>query len=208
MPFIIGLTGGIGSGKSSAAKIFRELGAGVIDTDEVAHRLTAAGQPATAEIREQFGAEYLQPDGALDRARMRALVFSDSAARRKLEAILHPRIRAEVTALASGAVAPYVVAVVPLLVETGAYRGLVQRVLVVDCDEATQVARALQRGGIAEHEVRAIIAAQAGRTARLAHADDVVRNDRDPAALREQLVVLHWRYLELARSAAVSGNRG
>jgi len=199
MPFIIGLTGGIGSGKSSAAEIFHKLGAAIIDTDEIAHRLTTAGQPGAAVIRNQFGPDYLQAEGALDRERMRALIFSDTAARRKLEAILHPLIRAETAALVKKISTPYVIVVVPLLVETDAYRDLLQRVLVIDCDESLQFARALQRGGLTEHEVQAIIAAQAGRAARLAYADDIVRNDRDLVALHAEVSSLHSKYLKLAQ---------
>ncbi len=199
MPFIIGLTGGIGSGKSSAAEIFHKLGAAIIDTDEIAHRLTAAGQPGAAVIRNQFGPDYLQADGALDRARMRALIFSDTAARHKLEEILHPLIRAEATALVKKISTLYVIVVVPLLVETDAYRDLLQRVLVIDCDESLQFARALQRGGLTEHEVQAIIAAQVGRAARLAYADDIVRNDRDLVALHAEVSALHSKYLKLAQ---------
>ena len=203
MPFAIGLTGGIGCGKSSAAEIFRELGVPIVDTDEIARYLTTAGQSAITAISDQFGAEYLQADGALDRARMRALVFSDPAARRKLEAILHPSIRAEVTAAVKAITAPYAIVVVPLLIETGANRSLVQRVLLIDCDESVQIARAMQRG-LSADEVRAIIAAQVDRATRLAHADDIVRNDRDPAALRKQIAALHSRYLRLARDATGS----
>jgi dephospho-CoA kinase len=201
MPFIIGLTGGIGSGKSSVAEIFHKLGAAIIDTDEIAHRLTAAGQPGVAVIRDQFGLDYLQADGALNRELMRALIFSDITARRKLEAILHPLIRTEIATLVKKISAPYVIIVVPLLIETSAYRDLVQRVLVIDCDEQTQIARALQRGGLTEDEVRAIIAAQANRTARLASADDIVHNDRDLIALHAEIAALHSKYLKLAQAS-------
>lgn len=207
MPFVIGLTGGIGCGKSSAAEIFGELGAAVIDTDEIAHLLTAAGQPGATAIREQFGAEYLQSDGALNRAHMRELIFTDAVARRKLETILHPLIRAEVAAQIANIAAPYVIVVVPLLIETGAYRNLIQRVLVIDCDESRQIARATQRGGFSERDVRAILAAQTDRATRCAHADDIVRNDRDPAALRTEIRALHARYLQLAHAAQNSGSK-
>ena len=204
MPFIIGLTGGIGSGKSTAAGIFQKLGTAIIDTDEIAHRLTAAGQPGTAVIRNQFGPNYLQIDGALDRARMRALIFSDAVARRKLEAILHPLIRAEATAIVNTISTPYVIVVVPLLVETTAYRDLLQRVLVIDCDESMQIARALQRDGLTENEVQAIIATQAGRAVRLAYADDIIRNDRDLIALHTEIAALHSKYLKLAQAVVNS----
>ena len=202
MPLVIALTGGIGSGKTSVANILAELGAAVIDTDEIAHRLTAAGRPGARAIGEHFGAEYLGADGALDRNRMRELVFSDPPARKKLETLLHPMIRAEVDAEVAAAAkrgeAPYVVIVVPLLVETGAYRNLARRVLVVDCDEQQQVARVARRSHLAAAAVRAIMANQVSRAERLRHADDVVRNDGDLAALRSAVEALHRKYLALA----------
>ena len=202
MPLVIALTGGIGSGKSSVAAILKELGALIIDTDEIAHRLTAPDQPGARAIGAQFGHGYLRQDGALDRERMRELVFSDPAAKKKLEAILHPMIRAEVSAEISAAVqrarAPYVVIVVPLLVETGAYRDLAQRILVVDCSEEEQIARVTQRGGLAADAVRAVIASQVSRAERLRHADDIVRNETDLVTLRADVVALHRKYLQLA----------
>jgi len=204
MPLVVALTGGIGSGKSSVAAILQELGAVVIDTDEIAHRLTAAGQSGALAVREKFGARFLRADSALDRDRMRELVFADPAARRKLEAILHPLIRAqvavEVSAAAKRAPASYIVIVVPLLIETGAYRDLVQRILVVDCSEELQIARAARRSGLGAAAVRAIIASQTSRVERLAHADDIVSNESDLAALRAAVIALHHKYLELARA--------
>lgn len=200
MPLVIALTGGIGSGKSTVAAMLGELGADIIDTDAIAHRLTAPGQPGARAIGEQFGADYLRADGALDRDRMRQLVFSDPAAKHKLEAILHPMIRAEVNAAVHVAHAPYVVIVVPLLIETGAYRDLAQRILVVDCSEQQQMARVIQRNGFAPEAAQAIMASQASRAERLGHADDVVRNETDLAALRAGVVALHRRYLDLAKT--------
>ncbi|MBI2294276.1 MAG: dephospho-CoA kinase, partial [Betaproteobacteria bacterium] len=156
MPLVIALTGGIGSGKSTVAAMLGELGAAIIDTDAIAHRLTAPGQPGARAIGEQFGAGYLRADGALDRDRMRQLVFSDPAAKKKLEAILHPMIRAEVNAAVRAAHAAYVVIVVPLLIETGAYRELAQRILVVDCSEQQQMARVIQRNGFTPEAAQAI----------------------------------------------------
>ena len=200
MPFCVGLTGGIGSGKSSAARIFDDLGAAVVDTDEISHELTRPGGAALAAIRGAFGEEYVAADGGLARASMRQRVFSDVAARRKLEAILHPLIRNEVRTRVAAVGRPYVVIVVQLLLETGAYRDLIQRILVIDCSEDTQVARTMERSGLTEGEVRAIMAAQAPRAARLAAADDVLLNDGDLAALRHAAAALHQRYLALARS--------
>ena len=200
MPFCVGLTGGIGSGKSSAARIFDELGAGVVDTDEISHDLTRSGGAALAAIRSAFGEEYVAADGGLARASMRQRVFSDAAARRKLEAILHPLIREEVRTRVAAANRPYVVIVVPLLLETGTYRDLIQRILVIDCSKEAQVARTMERSGLAEAEVRAIMAAQAPRAVRLAAADDVLLNDGDLAALRRAADTLHQRYLALSRA--------
>jgi dephospho-CoA kinase len=192
------VTGGIASGKTTVAKLFETLGAGLVDTDEIAHALTRAGQPAVVQISRQFGEEYLDAEGALDRARMRALVFSDADARRKLEAILHPLIRARAAARVDSSPAPYVLLVVPLLVETGGYRGLVQRVLVVDCDEELQVTRAMRRGGLSEQQARAILASQATREQRLGAADDVITNSAGLAELADQVRQLHTRYLAMA----------
>jgi dephospho-CoA kinase len=200
MTFCIGLTGGIGSGKSSAAEIFRELGAGVVDTDAISHELTRPGGAALAAISSQFGAEYIAADGGLDRSRMRHRVFSDPASKKKLEAILHPRIRAESAARIAGAREPYVIIAVPLLLETGAYSKLIDRVLVVDCAEEQQVARSVLRSAITADEVRAIMAAQIPRSERLARADDVLSNDNDIASLRRQVESLHAKYLALTRA--------
>ena len=198
MTFIVGLTGGIGSGKSAAATLFEEFGAAVVDTDAIAHELTAPGGTAIAPIRAAFGDEVVAPNGALDRAAMRRKVFTDAQAKGRLEAILHPMIRAEADRRSAAARAPYVVLVVPLLVESGGYRSRVQRVTVVDCPEAVQVARVMSRSGLSAEEARAIMAAQVGREARLAVADDVIDNGGELAALRPQIEALHRRYLEMA----------
>lgn len=198
MTFIVGLTGGIGSGKSAAATLFEEFGAAVVDTDAIAHELTAPGGTAIAPIRAAFGDEAVAPNGALDRAAMRRKVFTDAQAKGRLEAILHPMIRAEADRRSAAARAPYVVLVVPLLVESGGYRSRVQRIAVVDCPEAVQVARVMSRSGLSAEEARAIMAAQVGREARLAVADDVIDNGGELAALRPQIEALHRRYLEMA----------
>lgn len=199
MPYCVGLTGGIGSGKSTAAAMFAELGAAVVDTDAISRELTGPRGVAMAAIREQFGPEYVAADGSLERERMRALVFANAAAREALEAILHPLIRAEARAQVAAASAPYVVLVVPLLLETGAYADLVQRAVVVDCSEERQVERATRRGGISAEQVRAIMASQLPRAARRARADDVLDNEEGLDSLRAQVRALHARYLELAR---------
>lgn len=201
MPFCVGLTGGIGSGKSAAAALFGKLGAAIVDTDEISHRLTGPGGNAIAPIRARFGAASIAADGSLDRARMRERVFSDEAARKDLEAILHPMIRAQARAEIAGASAPYVIVVVPLLFETGAYRDLVKRVVVVDCDEEEQVRRVVARSGIAAAEVRRIMAAQLSRAERVKRADDVLDNSGPLETLREAVARLHRKYLDLARAA-------
>ena len=198
MRLCVGLTGGIGCGKSKAADMFAELGADIVDTDAIAHELTGPGGGAMAALRDSFGPEYLRDDGALNRERMRALVFSDPAARTRLESILHPLIRGESRRRIETSSAPYVVLVVPLLIETGGYRDVVDRILVVDCDESTQVARTMARSRLIEEDVRRIMSTQASRTQRLQHADDVISNDGDMNALRSQVESLHRRYLAAA----------
>jgi dephospho-CoA kinase len=198
MPYCVGLTGGIGSGKSRAAALFGELGAGVVDTDDISHEITAAGGSAMPAIAAAFGATVAAADGSLDRAVMRRLVFENPAARKQLEAILHPRIRELARSRVLDSSAPYVLLVVPLLLETGGYRDLVRRILVVDCDESLQVSRAMQRSNLTAEAVRAIMAAQLPRQQRLAGADDVIRNDGGIAELRERVAKLHQHYLKLA----------
>ena len=198
MSLVIGLTGGIGSGKSSAAKLFAALGACVIDTDEIAHELTQSHGAAISAIRQNFGVDFITVEGALNREKMRSLVFSDSASRQKLEAILHPLIRMAAARSAALASSPYVIMVVPLLLETGDYREMVQRVLVVDCDEQKQIVRAMARSGLSAHEVRAIMATQIARQQRLQQADDVIANDSNLAHLQQQVEALHQKYLALA----------
>lgn len=198
MPLKIGLTGGIGSGKSSVAAIFAKLGVEIVDADEISHRLTQPESPALASIRSQFGDSVFLPDGQLNRAKMRELVFSDTEAKQNLEAILHPLIRHEVANRLERSHSTYVLIVVPLLLETQGYRELVDRILVVDCDEAKQLARTMARSGLGKAEVLAIMANQLPRQARLAHADDVLDNSGDEENLHRQVAKLHEKYLVLA----------
>lgn len=200
-PFIVGLTGGIGSGKSAAADLFGEMGAAIVDTDLIAHRLTAPGGAAMEAVEAAFGAGVVAADGSLNRPAMRALAFEDPAARQRLEAILHPMIRSESERLCLLAEAAYVMLVVPLLVESGSYRKRVARLCVVDCPEEIQVARVMLRSRLEESQVRAIMAVQARRAVRLAAADDVVDNSGSHAQLQKQVAALHRRYLELAARA-------
>jgi dephospho-CoA kinase len=198
MPYLVGLTGGIGSGKTTVANLFVELGAGIVDSDEISRTLTATAGTATAEIGEHFGAEYVTAEGALDRDRMRKLVFGNEKARRELEGILHPRIREESQRLIAKTTAPYVIMVVPLLLESRTYRSLVNRVLVVDCSPETQVARVMQRSGLTREQVLAIMATQLPREERLRNADDIVDNDGEMSALRPQIPPLHRQFLKFA----------
>lgn len=199
--FVVGLTGGIGSGKSTVADAFVELGAALVDTDAIAHELTAAGGAAMPALIAAFGPAIADPAGALDRAAMRRLAFADPGVRQRLEGILHPLIRELSAARCRAASAPYVILAVPLLVESGSYRERCQRILVVDCPESLQIARVMARNGISEAEVRAILAAQASREARLAIADDVVVNDGERTILYRAVADLHAKYLTLARSS-------
>jgi dephospho-CoA kinase len=199
--FVVGLTGGIGSGKSAAAEEFARLGAAVVDTDEIARSLTAPGGAATPHIRSLFGDAFLDATGAMDRDAMRRQVFSDPAARQALERLLHPMIREESQRRIVAATTPYVVHVVPLLVESPDYRGRVNRVLVVDAPEEAQVERVRARSGLRMDEVRAIMLSQAPRAERLAAADDVIDNGSTLEALRRQVAGLHAKYLQLAKSA-------
>ncbi len=201
-PLVVGLTGGIGSGKSAVADMFGGLGAAIIDADAIAHELTGRAGAAMPAIHAGFGPDVVTPEGALNRSAMRQLVFSDAASRSRLEAILHPMIRAESelrshAALKNGA--PYLMMVVPLLLESGDPRSRVGRILVVDCPEETQIARVASRSQLAEPEIRRIMATQATRAQRLHVADDVIDNAGDLAALKVQVTTLHRNYLELAR---------
>jgi dephospho-CoA kinase len=195
--FVVGLTGGIGSGKSAAAEEFARLGATVVDTDAIAHELTAPGGAAVAEVERIFGKPFVA-GGAMDRKRMRDHVFADPQARRKLEGLLHPMIREESARRIAAATGPYVVHVVPLLVESPDYRRRVDRVLVVDCPEETQIERVRARSGLAADEVRAVMRSQVSRAERLAAADDVIDNGGSRDALRNQVAELHQKYLQFA----------
>jgi dephospho-CoA kinase len=199
---VIGLTGGIGSGKSAVSRCFEALGVPVVDADQVAREVVEPGQPALAEIAASLGADLVRADGTLDRARLRERVFADSDARRRLEAILHPRIRARMNErLASlPADTPYAVCVIPLLFETG-QRDLVDRVLVVEADEAIRVARVTGRDGVSEDQVRRILAAQCPAEVRAAGADDLILNEGSESELAAKVSALHEKYLALARRA-------
>lgn len=201
MKLVVGLTGGIGSGKSAVADRFAACGAVIVDTDVIAHELTAAHGAAIEPVRAAFGDDLITPEGALDRAAMRRRVFADPSLRARLEALLHPLIRTEseihLHRLAN-ANFPYAVLVVPLLVETPGYLDRVKRVCVVDCPDETRIARVMARNGLARQEVLAIMAAQASRAERLAAADDIIDNAGNMAELESQVAVLHAKYSQIA----------
>jgi len=200
-PLRIGLTGGIASGKSTVAAMFAELGVPVIDTDVIARQVVEPGEPALREISDAFGPAVIAADGSLNRPAMRALVFADAAARQRLEAILHPRIREQTVQQANAADGTYQLIVVPLLVESP-LREFVDRVLVVDCDEATQIQRLLARDAESEDQARRMVAAQSSRAGRLAIADDVITNDGGFDATLRQVGALHRQYSRLAARRA------
>ena len=200
MKLVVGLTGGIGSGKSAAAEEFARLGATLVDTDAIAHELTGTGGAAMADVERVFGKSVIAESGAMDRRRMRERVFADPAAKKALEDLLHPLIRDESRRRIAAAAGPYVVHVVPLLVEARDYRSRVDRVLVVDAPEEQRIARVRARSALTEDEVRAIMRSQASRAERLAAADDVIDNGGTLDALRQQVAALHRRYLRLGRA--------
>lgn len=197
----IGLTGGIASGKSAVAKLFAALGVPIIDTDEIAREIVSPGSAVLDRIAARFGSGLVNGDGALDRAALRTLVFADPARRRELEAITHPAILERMRARSAAAAGPYQILAIPLLTEKG-LRGEVDRVLVVDCDEETQVRRLQARDGTPPGEARAMLSAQASRAERRAIADDVIVNDGDLHALRDQVEKLHARYVAISRQAS------
>jgi dephospho-CoA kinase len=193
----VGLTGGIASGKSTAAKFFGALGVPILDSDQIAREVVEPGQPPLERLVERFGPTILTSDGHLDRPALREIVFSDPKARADLEALTHPAIGAAMEARSTEAGGPYQVLVIPLLVEKN-LGSHVDRVLVVDCDEELQVRRLRDRDGSTPEQIQAILKAQVPRAARLRAADDVIHNDTDMSAVRDQVAALHPRYLELA----------
>ena len=198
-PLVIGLTGGIGSGKSTVAGYFADLGITVVDADELAHALVAPGEPAFGAIVAAFGTASVSPDGTLDRAFLRRRIHTNSEDKQKLEHILHPAIRARMEQMLGDATSPYAIAVIPLLLETG-QTDIVDRILVVDIPEALQHERVAGRDGLADNEIHDIMASQANRSTRLSSADDIISNDKDKDALRHRVNELHLQYLELAHA--------
>ncbi|MBX3629350.1 MAG: dephospho-CoA kinase [Nitrosomonas sp.] len=198
MALIIGLTGGIGCGKSSACKVFTELGVDVIDTDQIAYELTQHNGTAIPAIRNLFGNEYINSEGALDRMKMRNLVFMNSNWRIKLERLLHPLILETTTKRIQYCKSSYVIVAIPLLFETNDYNHLIHRILVVDCDEQFQITRTMMRSHLSMEEVKAIITTQVNRRQRLEKADDIIINNQDFNHLREQVVCMHRKYVNLS----------
>ena len=199
---LIGLTGGIGSGKTAVSDQLGKLGAGIIDTDVIAHQITAANGSAIELIRQHFGPDYIESNGALDRTKMRTLVFANPEAKKALEGITHPLIRQETIKQAfqqakSGA--PYLVFVVPLLLESGSWLALIDRLVVVDCPEETQIARVMQRNNLSRAEVEKILQAQASREDRLAHADFVIENQGSLNQLAEEASQLNQKILQIQK---------
>jgi dephospho-CoA kinase len=197
----VGLTGGIGSGKSTAAALFAGHGVPVIDADEIARQLVTPGQPAYEQVIRTFGSGIVATNGRLDRDRLRRIVFADPEQRKRLEAILHPLVRREIQRETRRLQAPYCIIVIPLLIEAN-QRDLVDRVLVIDCDEELQLQRIAGRSQLTEDEIREIVSAQLSRTERLRHADDVILNNTDLGELGANVEARHQRYLTLARSPA------
>jgi len=195
-PWVLGLTGGIASGKSAAAQRFAELGVHVVDADQAARWVVEPGRPALAQLVEHFGPQVLQADGSLDRAALRQLIFADAEQRRWVEALLHPLIATEIAESLATAISPYSVFVSPLMVESGQYR-IAQRLLVIDAPEALRIERTLSRDHTSAEQVQAILKAQASREERLRLADDVIVNDRDLSWLRSEVERLHHVYLTL-----------
>lgn len=202
----IGLTGGIASGKSTVSQRFAELGVRVIDADVASRNVVEPGKPGLAQVVQRFGAGVLDADGRLNRRALRELIFKDFSLRAALDAILHPLIRAEMEREAAQAQGPYIVMAVPLLIEGGKARERVDRVLVVDADEALQIQRLQARDGSSAEQARAILGSQASRAARLGQADDVISNTGTVAELRQAVDRLHEQYLQLAQSSSSTGH--
>ena len=203
MSLIIGLTGGIGSGKTSATKFFAAEGIAIIDADTIAHELTGAQGDAIPNIKKYFGVDFITKNGKLDRKKMKNRIFSDINSRKKLEEILHPLIQAEIMHRIETAFSPYIIVVAPLLLETGDYCETVTRILVVDCNEECQISRTVSRDGLSKEDVRTIMATQKPRQERLNQADDVIVNDTDISSLQEKVKLQHNIYLSLLQKKSI-----
>jgi dephospho-CoA kinase len=205
-PFV-GLTGGIGSGKTAVSDRLAQFGAGIVDTDLIAHQITAPNGVAISPIQKQFGADFIDPTGALDRSKMRKLVFDDPDARSTLEAITHPLIREETIRQSKRLIegkAPYLVFVVPLLIESGNWLSLLDYLVVVDCPEEVQIERVMHRSKLPRNEVERILKAQASRKERIAHADMVIENQGSLDSLEAQVLNLHQKILQIQKDSTSS----
>ncbi len=200
MVYCVGLTGGIGCGKSTVAQMFEALGATIIDTDAISHTLTQPNAPSLKQIARQFGPAFISSEGELDRAKLRALIFSNPVQKTKLESILHPLIETQVRNELRHCQGSYALIVVPLLFETSHYLPLIQRKLVVDCDERSQITRTAARSHLPETEIRTIMAQQLSRQDRLKLADDILRNEANLDSLRDAVEVLHQQYMTFANN--------
>lgn len=198
MTLIVGLTGGIGSGKSTVGQYFVDLGIDVIDTDVIARMLTEPGGLAMNSIKDSFGQAMIAADGSLNREKMRNLIFSDNNYKLALENILHPLILTETLQQIRKALSPYIIIAIPLLFETNDYDKIIQRTLVIDCEEKQQILRTMERSKLSEDQVKAIIATQISRTHRLQKADDIIVNNLDIAYLKAQVAQLHRKYISLS----------
>jgi len=203
MSLIIGLTGGIGSGKTSATRFFAAEGIAIIDADTIAHELTGVQGDAIPNIKKYFGVDFITKNGKLDRKKMKNRIFSDINSRKKLEKILHPLIQAEIMHRIETAFSPYIIVVAPLLLETGDYCETVTRILVVDCNEECQISRTVSRDGLSKEDVRTIMATQKPRQERLNQADDVIVNDTDISSLQEKVKLQHNIYLSLLQKKSI-----
>lgn len=200
MPLIIGLTGGIGSGKTAASNLFTELGIDIVDADVVAREVVMPGTPALNEISTHFGQQVLQEDGALDRAQLRSIIFQNPEQKQWLESLLHPLIRDSIKNQLAQARSAYAILVSPLLLETN-QRDMVQRILVIDVPSTLQVERTTKRDNNSVEQVQAIMAAQSDRAFKQQHADDIILNDKDLGHLQQQILAMHEYYLQMAASA-------
>jgi len=200
--FSVGITGGIGSGKSTIARLFAEKGAEIVEMDEIAHQLTAPDGKAMEAISKTFGEEFVNPDGSLNRAHMRELVFQDASARKKLEAILHPMIKEEAKKQARHSKGKYIIYVIPLLTEQVVWQDMPDRILLVDCPEEIQIERVMIRNKMTKEQVKAIMAAQASRSERLAIADDIILNDTEMDKLLAKVTYLDSKYKKFAEKAS------
>ena len=199
---LVGLTGGIGSGKTAVSDRLAKLGAGIVDTDLIAHQITASGGLAIPLINERFGAEFIDPNGALDRSKMRSLVFADPSARKSLEDITHPLIREETARQAERLLqekTPYLVFVVPLLIESGSWKPILDYLVVVDCSEETQIERVMHRNNLSRDEVESILKAQASRQERITRADTVIENEGNLDHLDAEVLKLHQKILQIPK---------